>query len=41
VLARSAIELRGVSKRYGTGGAQPVTAADDVTLTSRPAGSSR
>jgi putative ABC transport system ATP-binding protein len=36
--ARGAIELRGVSKRYGTGGAAPVTAADDVTLTIEPGG---
>jgi putative ABC transport system ATP-binding protein len=33
-----AIELRGVSKRYGTGDAKPVTAADDVTLQIEPGG---
>jgi putative ABC transport system ATP-binding protein len=32
----AAIELRGVSKRYGTGDAQPVTAAADVSLTLQP-----
>jgi putative ABC transport system ATP-binding protein len=30
---RSAVELRDVSKRYGTGSRQPVTAADHVTFT--------
>jgi putative ABC transport system ATP-binding protein len=30
--ARAAIELHGVSKRYGTGSGQPVTAADGVTF---------
>jgi putative ABC transport system ATP-binding protein len=30
------LELRGVSKRYGTGGATPVAAADDVSLTVGP-----
>src|SRR5580692_2681835 len=33
---RAAIELRGVSKRYGTGDAQPVTAAADVSFTLQP-----
>jgi putative ABC transport system ATP-binding protein len=33
-----AVELRGVSKRYGTGGAEPVTAADDVTVRIEPGG---
>ncbi len=36
--ARGALELRGVSKRYGTGSEQPVTAADDVSLTIGPGG---
>ncbi len=31
--AVTALELRGVSKRYHTGGSQPVTAADDVSFT--------
>ncbi|MGH3194309.1 MAG: ABC transporter ATP-binding protein [Streptosporangiaceae bacterium] len=35
---RGVIELRGVSKRYGTGGDQPVTAADDVSFTLEPGG---
>jgi putative ABC transport system ATP-binding protein len=35
---RAAVELRGVSKRYGTGGGAPVTAADDVSLTVEPGG---
>jgi putative ABC transport system ATP-binding protein len=35
--ARAAIELRSVSKQYGTGG-QPVTAADDVSFTIEPGG---
>ncbi len=35
-VAHGALELRGVSKRYGTGGAQPVTAASDVTLQIEP-----
>ena len=34
--AGAAIELRGVSKHYGTGGAEPVTAADNVSLTFEP-----
>ena len=33
-----ALELRGVSKRYGTGDAQPVTAADNVTMQLEPGG---
>jgi putative ABC transport system ATP-binding protein len=33
-----ALDLRGVSKRYRTGDAQPVTAADDVTLQIEPGG---
>jgi putative ABC transport system ATP-binding protein len=36
--APAAIELRGVSKRYGTGSGPPVTAADDVSLTLAPGG---
>jgi putative ABC transport system ATP-binding protein len=36
--AHGAIELRGVSKRYGTGGTKPVTAADDVTVRIEPGG---
>ena len=36
--ARAAIELRGVSKHYGTGGAEPVAAADNVSLTFEPGG---
>jgi len=36
--ARTAIELRGVSKHYGTGGAEPVAAADNVSLTFEPGG---
>src|SRR5580693_3776674 len=35
---RAAIELRGVSKRYGTGGGEPVAAADNVSLTVEPGG---
>ncbi len=35
-VTHGAIELRGVSKRYGTGDAQPVTAADDVTVQIEP-----
>jgi putative ABC transport system ATP-binding protein len=35
---RGAIELRAVSKRYGTGGTEPVTAADDVTVQIEPGG---
>ncbi len=31
--ARAAVELRGVSKHYGTGSGQPVTAAADVSFT--------
>jgi ABC-type lipoprotein export system ATPase subunit len=34
--ARAAIELRGISKRYGTGSSQPVTAAGDVSFTVEP-----
>ena len=34
--ARAAIELRGVSKQYGTGSGQPVTAAGDVSFTVEP-----
>jgi putative ABC transport system ATP-binding protein len=34
--ARAAIELRGVSNRYGTGSSQPVTAADQVSFTVEP-----
>ena len=30
--ARAAVELRGVSKHYGTGSDKPVAAADDVSL---------
>jgi putative ABC transport system ATP-binding protein len=36
--ARAAIEVRGVSKRYGTGSGQPVTAAGNVTFTIEPGG---
>jgi len=35
---RGAIELRGVSKRYGTGGTRPVTAAAGVTVQIEPGG---
>jgi putative ABC transport system ATP-binding protein len=34
--AITALELRGVSKRYDTGGSRPVTAADDVSFTVTP-----
>jgi putative ABC transport system ATP-binding protein len=34
--ARGSIELRGVTKRYSTGGSRPVIAADDVTLSIAP-----
>jgi putative ABC transport system ATP-binding protein len=34
--ARGAIELHGISKRYGTGSGQPVAAADDVSFTVAP-----
>jgi putative ABC transport system ATP-binding protein len=34
--AHAAIELRGVSKRYGTGSGQPVTAAGNVSFTVEP-----
>ena len=34
--AHGAIELRGVSKRYRTGDAEPVTAANDVTVQIEP-----
>ena len=33
-----AVELRGVSKHYGTGSGQPVAAADDVSFTVEPGG---
>ena len=36
--ALAAIELHGISKRYGTGSGQPVTAADDVSFTIEPGG---
>jgi putative ABC transport system ATP-binding protein len=36
--ARVTIELRGVSKRYGTGSGPPVAAADDVSFTIDPGG---
>ena len=36
--ARGAVELRGVSKRYGIGSDQPVTAADNVSFTIGAAG---
>ena len=36
--ARAAIEVRGVSKQYGTGSGQPVTAAGNVTFTIEPGG---
>jgi putative ABC transport system ATP-binding protein len=35
---RAAVELRGVSKHYGTGGGEPVAAADNVSLTVEPGG---
>jgi putative ABC transport system ATP-binding protein len=37
-LTRAAVELRGVSKHYGTGGGEPVVAADNVSLTVAPGG---
>ena len=36
--ARATIEFRGVSKQYGTGSGQPVTAAGNVSLTIEPGG---
>src|SRR6266516_669783 len=36
--ASAAIALRGVSKRYGTGSGQPVTAADNVSFSIEPGG---
>jgi putative ABC transport system ATP-binding protein len=36
--ARAVIELRGVSKQYGTGSGQPVTAADQVSFVIEPGG---
>ena len=36
--AHGALDLCGISKRYRTGDAQPVTAADDVTLQIEPGG---
>jgi len=36
--AHGALDLCGISKRYRTGDAQPVTAADDVTLQVAPGG---
>src|SRR5580700_8669312 len=35
---RAAVELRRVSKHYGTGGGEPVVAADNVSLTVAPGG---
>jgi len=35
---RGSIELRGITKHYGTGNGQPVAAADNVTLTIKPGG---
>src|ERR1017187_4050800 len=36
--ARAGVELRGVSKRYGSGSGQPVTAAGNVSFTVGPGG---
>jgi len=36
--ARAVVELRGVSKHYGTGGGRPVAAADNISLTLEPGG---
>ena len=37
-IRHAAIELRGVSKHYGTGSGQPVAAADNVSFTIEPGG---